>query len=198
MFDPKTDGMGIGRKGMGDPNAIFVRKFRWTLEATHLSPYWLRSAQIDFSNKKILIVYAEVWTPPGTIPAIEWVESMKKKTWPDEALRFVTYDGCGNELYRYDFTGIEIIEDKSNFDYADEDIGTREVAISFSDFDFEVQPQKSKTEIELLQDEIDNLRKELHKYQEQKLEIQNSAVPINFMHDKTWLPGRSPATCTTI
>ena len=77
-FDP-TQGMGIGPVGVGDPNVVFKRKFRWTLEvaggsgncAFYVPAYFVKVAarpnlsfeetEINFLNDKTYIPGKVTW-----------------------------------------------------------------------------------------------------------------------------------------
>lgn len=72
-FDPRTQGMGVGSVGVGDPNVIFKRKFRWTLEISgngqcpfRVPPYFCKLAarpNIEFEETEINWLNDKTWIP---------------------------------------------------------------------------------------------------------------------------------------
>jgi hypothetical protein len=78
-FNPASQGMGIGPVGIGDPNVIFKRKFRWTLEVEgkgcqfKVPPYFVKVAarpsitfdetEVHFLNEKMYIPGKATWEP---------------------------------------------------------------------------------------------------------------------------------------
>lgn len=87
-FDPVNQGMGIGTVGIGDPNVVFKRKFRWTLtirgNGFEIPPYFVKVAarpNISFEETEINFLNDKTWVPG-------------KATW--EALTFTYMDVAGN------------------------------------------------------------------------------------------------------
>ncbi len=69
-FDPARQGMGIGRIGIGDPNVVFKRKFRWTLEIAGngfvIPPFFCKVAarpNISFEETEINFLNDKTWLP---------------------------------------------------------------------------------------------------------------------------------------
>lgn len=88
FFNPQVEGMGIGTVGIGDPNVVFKRKFRWTLSITgngfSIPPYFVKVAarpNISFEETEINFLNDKMWIPG-------------KATW--EALTFTYMDVAGN------------------------------------------------------------------------------------------------------
>lgn len=81
VFNPATEGMGIGLVGLGDPNLIIKRQFRFTLEILSNSkvctfrvpPYFVKtsglpnasfeSVQLDFINGRTWVPGKITWEP---------------------------------------------------------------------------------------------------------------------------------------
>ncbi len=87
-FNPAGQGMGIGTVGIGDPNVVFKRKFRWTLTIRgkdfEVPPYFVKVAarpNISFEETEINFLNDKMWVPG-------------KATW--EALTFTYMDVSGN------------------------------------------------------------------------------------------------------
>ena len=76
-YDPQSQGMGVGVVGVGDPEVVFKRKNRWTIEVTGkgftVPAYFAKMAgrpnfsveetQIDFLNDKMFIPGKVTWEP---------------------------------------------------------------------------------------------------------------------------------------
>ena len=79
-FNPAISGMGIGTVGLGDPNLVIKRKFRWTFEiigtganSFRVPPYFVRTAglpsisidptEINFLNDKMWVPGKATWEP---------------------------------------------------------------------------------------------------------------------------------------
>ena len=103
-FNPAVSGMGVGLIGIGDPNIIFKRKFRWTLQITGNGscggatspPYFVKVAsrpsiqfdetEVHFMNDKIYIPGKPTWEPItvtfldtnqfGTPELLTWLSSV--------------------------------------------------------------------------------------------------------------------------
>ena len=72
-FNPKQQGMGIGPVGVGDPEVVFKRKFRWTLEVIgggncpfRVPAYFVKVAarpNISFEETEINYLNDKTWIP---------------------------------------------------------------------------------------------------------------------------------------
>ena len=87
-FDPQLSGMGIGKVGIGDPEVVFKRKFRWTFEVEgngfRIPPYFVKVAarpNISFEDTEINFLNDKTWIPG-------------KATW--EAITVTYMDVAGN------------------------------------------------------------------------------------------------------
>lgn len=108
-FNPAQQGMGIGTIGIGDPNVIFKRKFRWTLEIEgqgscqfRVPPHFVKTAsrpsftveetEINFLNDKTWIPGKASWEPitvtfldtnqGGSAQLLQWLTSVFDFTSP--------------------------------------------------------------------------------------------------------------------
>lgn len=81
VFNPATEGMGIGLVGLGDPNVVINRQFRFTLEilsnstacSFRIPPYFVKNVQfpqntienttLDFLNSKLFLPGKLTWEP---------------------------------------------------------------------------------------------------------------------------------------
>lgn len=75
LYNPAQQGMGIGSVGVGDPNAVFKRKNRWTLEITsatgscaqwQIPPYFVKLAarpNVSFEETEINWLNDKMWIP---------------------------------------------------------------------------------------------------------------------------------------
>ena len=120
--------MGVGPIGLSTTQ--FVRQFRFLLYFTHMEPDFIHSVDIDWTNHRAKFkVYEAVVN--GKIAIHEWVENMKKIQYPGEMMHFVTLDGCGYELYRKEFNGLDIVSTGSSFNYGVSDVVLYEVEVSY-------------------------------------------------------------------
>ena len=172
--------MGIGPKGVGDPNAIFARKFRWTLQANHLDSYWMKSVSFDWKNKLINCSAYEVLLPPGVVPVVEWLENFN--TFDNEKLEFKTWDGCGVAIYSYIFSGLRLEKNKSDFDYASSDISTRNFTVSYETVKFDTYERQETPKLTI--EEQNERTEELVK------KWSFTETVINFLNDRMYLPAR--------
>lgn len=72
-YNPQIQGMGIGQVGVGDPNVVFKRKFRWTLEVMgkggcpfRVPPYFVKVAarpNLSFEETEINFLNDKTWIP---------------------------------------------------------------------------------------------------------------------------------------
>lgn len=69
-FDPQAQGMGVGLVGIGDPNIVIKRKFRWTLEISgqgfYVPPYFVKVAarpNISFEDVELNFLNSKTWIP---------------------------------------------------------------------------------------------------------------------------------------
>jgi len=72
-FDPSVEGMGVGTVGVGDPNVVFKRKFRWTFEVQSVGgcqfsipPYFCKVSarpNISFEDTEINWLNDKTWIP---------------------------------------------------------------------------------------------------------------------------------------
>lgn len=123
----KRHPMGIGH--IGQPNMVFVRKFRWALEASNLGDHFIKNVKLDFHRKLVEFDCYECYedTPKPEIEIQKWAESDISK----EVMTFTTFDGCGASLYQYKFIGLQIVADSAFFDYSETDASFRRLVVSY-------------------------------------------------------------------
>jgi hypothetical protein len=153
--------MGLGK--LGNPDLTFVRKFRWTLKGKYLNEWYNKSVNLDYSIKLLTFSTYEVYEKDGKIAIHEWADRMESGEYQDEELLFVTYDGCGNELYARKFTGLKVTNRNNHFDYADSDASMHRVVVTYDQC--EVIPVTDQKHFPVIDKETE----------------------INFLNSKTWL-----------
>lgn len=153
--------MGIGK--LGESHLVFVRKFRWTLKGKYLTEWYNKSVNIDYSVKFLTLSTYEIYDKNGAVAIHEWADRMESGEYQDEELLFITYDGCGNELYARKFTGLKVTNRSNHFDYTDSDVSMHRVVITFE-----------KCEIIPVTDE-------------KHFPVVTKETEINFLNAKTWL-----------
>ncbi len=128
--------MGIG--SLGNPDTVFVRKFRWTLEGrdfdgkTTLDEHWFKTVEVDFSRSQLNFQVYEI--------ILKGMEDLQIQAWLDkeshdtEVLVLTTYDGCGNALYAYTFFAPVVVKDTMSFDYASSEESIRYISVKFEDY----------------------------------------------------------------
>ncbi len=120
--------MGIGNLGL--PGLVFVRQYRFLISGEHLGDDFNFSVHIDYVKKIIKIAAYEV-IDDGVIPIHEWADGMEAGKYLDETLLLVTLDGCGKELYRRRFWGLDITGRENAFNYSSSDVTTHEVTLRY-------------------------------------------------------------------
>lgn len=196
--DQKSRSMGLG--SLGEPETVFVRKFRWTMRALDLDPHYMKKVEFDFAKKLIHFEAMEVVFPGSKDIQIQaWLESDLSK----ETLVFTTYDGCGKPLYQYNFSHLEVVSDKANFDYSVSDESTRNVTLSYKDYErvFHAGPEKPVVvkkgydwRLRLAGDFV-GVEYDVKVEARPTLEIEETE--INFLNSKTWIPGKAHWTDIT-
>lgn len=203
--EKKSRNMGVGK--LIDPNLIFVRKFRWTLESDGLPETWTTKVDIDFKNQELMLeVFEVVDTTKDDIDIQSWLAKDLQKEW----LTLTTYDGCGNELYQYKFGRLSIMEDKMGFDYAVSDPSIRKVKLHFNTLNRKIlykKVEKQKTLVGEFKEDKPVKKKYLFTAQVETTDgwvthefvtkpnarpsINIEEVETNFLGKKTWIPGKS-------
>ena len=189
--EPKVrENMGIGPVGVGDPNVVFVRKFRWTLSCPSSSEYWMQSVAFDWLTKRIKCSAFEVWLPPGVVPIIDWLENFAKHK--KKPVVFTTWDGCGQELYSYEFEGLRLESNESSFDYSSSDVSTRTFTLSYDKVKVKVAKRVPKElKIECVVDNNPEAEADLKTLLGQIKEKVAEETEIDFLNDKMWIPAKA-------
>lgn len=103
----------------------FIRKFRWTFSAPHLSSNSMKSCSIHTTDKKIYLEIYPVLEDGRDTPFAEW-----RKNWDDVA-EFSSFDGSGVEIEKYQFSGLELVSHQVDFDYSSSDVASDKVILSY-------------------------------------------------------------------
>jgi hypothetical protein len=106
QYNPQQQGMGIGPVGIGDPEVVFKRKFRWTLEIIgggncpfRIPPYFVKIAarpNISFEETELNFLNDKTWIPG-------------KATWESITVTYMDVagnlsgDAAGGNLALYDW-----------------------------------------------------------------------------------------------
>jgi hypothetical protein len=118
--------MGISSKWLQKDGKItvFPRAFRWTancLKHPNLEA-WFQYLKIDFLENRI---YAKIYEDTAG-DVYRWLTD---KTAQDLVINH--YDGCGDILFTYNFYGVRVQKDISNYDYSKSNILTHKVILSY-------------------------------------------------------------------
>lgn len=105
----------------------YIKKYRWTLKSKRLSPNLMKFVEFDFKTKILTMEVYEVIIN-NKIDIHDWAESDIS----DEIFEFTTYDGCGQVLYEYEISNMEIMSDISIFDYDVYEIATRKIVLKYN------------------------------------------------------------------
>ena len=110
-FNPSAQGMGVGQVGIGDPNVIFKRKFRWTLQITPPGgcgsgqaspPYFVKLAarpSIQFEETEVHFMNDKIY-----IPSVYDFSKSSSRTMSSKrsgycaSVALKMYDGCGTVM----------------------------------------------------------------------------------------------------
>lgn len=120
--------MGMGK--LARPEMVFVRKFRFILSSENLDNWFVHSLDLDLYNNQLTIRFYEIWDN-GVIHAHKWADAMQKREYPDEKLTLLALDGCGTELYKRVFSGLQINGRKNSFNYDSSDVSYTEVSLHY-------------------------------------------------------------------
>lgn len=124
---PKRANRPMGLGPLASPSLTFVREFRWTIEGKYLKEHFVKNVKFDFKAKTVQLgIYEAVID--DEINGHEWIDRSHRQ---EKELVFTTYDGCGNSLYSYTLSVINIIGDEINFNYDSSDVATRIVTIKY-------------------------------------------------------------------
>ena len=119
--------MNMSAGKLKDWNLIFVRKFRWTLSGSKLDRFCVKNVKFDYFRKIIDFDAYEI-CENGEIAIHNFLESDLQ----NEKLVFSAFSGCGDHLYSYEFSGIFLLEDTSDFDYELSDVSCRKVKFGYN------------------------------------------------------------------
>lgn len=125
--------MDLGK--LANPEMVFVRNFRFIISGENLDNYFVHSVDIDLYNNQLMIRIYEVWDN-GVVSAHKWADAMQKREYPDEKLTLVALDGCGTELYKRVFTGLQVNGRKNSFNYDSSDVSFTEVSLHYNECEY--------------------------------------------------------------
>jgi len=120
--------MGMGK--LSSAEMVFVRKFRFIISSENLENWFIHSVDVDLYNNQLTIRFYEILAN-GVILAHTWADAMQKREYPDEKLTLLALDGCGTELYKRVFTGLQINGRKNSFNYDSSDVSFTEVSLHY-------------------------------------------------------------------
>lgn len=110
------------------PTTVFVRTFRWTLNAANhpKASMWVQKINVNYKDKTMEIEAFE--DADGVVH--EWITDMLSDS---SARQFAInhYDGCGRVIFTNSYSGIEIKEHKVEYDYKNSDILTHKLKLSY-------------------------------------------------------------------
>lgn len=132
-FEPAAPiSMGLGQ--LASNEITFVRQFRFLFSFDHMGADFNYSINFDRVKKEIKIRNYEVARADGSLPYQEWIDAMLNGDYPDETLTLTTYDGCGNEIYKRQFTGLSIKSCSSSFDMSDSEVSMPETCMTYEGY----------------------------------------------------------------
>jgi len=122
----KLKNMGLG--DLGSPRMIFVRTFRWTLEAPSHPKVnmWVQKFNANYKDKTVEIEAFE--DMDGHVH--EWITDIVADACPRNFI-INHYDGCGNTIFTNTYSDIEIKEHKVEYDYSKSDVLTHKLKMSY-------------------------------------------------------------------
>lgn len=157
-------------------NTRFVQKFRWTMEGNDLPYHCFKKVKIDFKSQKLILeIYEIIDLFKDDIYVHNWLSKELNK----ENLLFKTYDGCGTELYQYEFKNLTLLKDKSSFDYSCSKTSVRKIKIHYNSYVRKILYEKQDQVVEDIQ---------VDKKQYNNFEIEE--VEMNLLNSKYYIPGR--------
>lgn len=195
----KPINMGIGP--IGDSNIVFVRQFRWTLEAESLDgteslpSYFQKSVKVDLYKNTLHIKAYEVAVKDNILV---WADAVQKDPEKNRWMVLTTYDGCGYPIYRYQFNKLYIVERDVDFNYDSSEVATHCISVAFENFTREFlyePPQDNYEEVSTVWQASfagttrSSVNVPVKLDDRPKIEIEEQE--INFLSAKTWIPGKS-------
>lgn len=118
--------MGLGK--LGGRYVVFVRSFRWTLNAPAYPEIteWVQKINVNYIAKTMEIeVFDET---DGHV--FQWIEDMMDDT---KSVDFTLnhYDGLGNKLFYNNFEGVEVKDHSVSYDYKSSEVVTHKLKLSY-------------------------------------------------------------------
>jgi hypothetical protein len=115
------------------PTLFIARECRFCVESQHLKPQWVNKASVDLFLKRIVLHILPVIVN-GELPARRFIHEGLSSV--DEFLTLTTYDGCGNEFYKYVFSGLKYSGHTVEFDHTSDKGAHDKILVTFEDVKF--------------------------------------------------------------
>ena len=128
--------MGLGQ--LRDTDLYFARMFRWTFEPNGKEndlTYFSKEVNLNLKTKEVEIHLYDVFKMNDGkrySPTAEWIDEMVQGKRENVTLR--GWDGCGKEMFNYEFDDLELTDHYTQFDYAKSDSLTHRVRLRFSKY----------------------------------------------------------------
>ena len=123
--DDKVQNMGLGK--LADPTTIFVRTFRWTINASaypDITP-WVQSITMNYIDKTMEATVFE--DAEGHVH--KWLMDIMAASCDFTINHF---DGLGRVLYKTDYSGITLKDHSVSYDYNGSDVLTHKIKLSYN------------------------------------------------------------------
>lgn len=121
-----TQNMGLGK--LAGKNIVFVRSFRWTLNAPDYPEIteWVQKISVNYVAKTMEIEAFD--EADGFV--FQWIADMMDDT---KSVDFVLnhYDGCGYKLFYNSFEGIQVKDHSVGYDYESSEVVTHKLKLSY-------------------------------------------------------------------
>ena len=128
MDEPRN--MGLGR--LAAPTLQFVQRFRWTLESEGLDHTLVNKAKVHFRAKIIEFECFE-FVMKGEERKVE-VQDWSEEDIGKKDLILTTYDGMGNEIYRYVFSNLKFGGESTEYDYSESGPVLRKFQVKYKNY----------------------------------------------------------------
>ena len=195
----KDDPINMGMGKLGGQNMLFVRKFRFALEGSHLEPWSIKAVSVNLVKKQLVIKGYEVietsQAPVRLLPAtgkdvpIEvWARGLMEGRWPLERLVLTTYDGCGHPLYEYVFEGLSITDRELDFDMSTSDESVQVVRLDFNTYHRRLAIETKNYHWKLL---VEGNDREIDIELDSRPTVDIEETQIDFHNSKMFLPGKT-------
>lgn len=119
-------------------NAIFTRKFRYTVKSNLCSGvgHMARSFKVNLVKNKINFTAYEMLQSSEknyNIYICDWIDQLKKGT--KDTLIFTNYDATGREIQQIKFKGVTLKSAKYDYDYSSTGEVIYKIKLKFSEYE---------------------------------------------------------------